>query len=89
MEDTMFGFPVKTVDSLPGKPEKPMMIAGSIASIVPQSGHDWEHAKWLGQANWPVFFSYQMLDVIPHLPWKLVELFDEPDKQRKWFRRAE
>jgi hypothetical protein len=51
-------------------------------------GQDFEHAQWDGEEDLPVAFSYEMLDCIERLPWKLVEVYDEPFWRKRWFRRA-
>lgn len=58
------------------------------AAGVVFTGEDFEHARWIGDESLPVFFSYQMAYCIERLPWKMVEVLDEPDVQIKWFKRV-
>lgn len=59
-----------------------------IASIV-ITGNDFAHARWIGAKDLPVNFSYLMIPCIENLPWKMIEVLDEPDYQIRWFKRID
>lgn len=96
MSDTLFGFPIKIVDKIDGMPEKPEIRVGppmyppfdKIAQVVIPEG-DFARAEWIGDANLPLNCSYQFLPYVEKLPWKMVEILDEPHYQIRWFKRVD